>query len=171
MRGIPESALYGDVNVGAVSEAPLCSIGDITITQSRVITPAGTFPVRGSVWTVTDMSRTEEYMPTYAVVLAIIFFVFCLLGLLFLLMKATKTVGFVQVTVNSGSGFYHSTMIPVATAQTTRNCALTCFSQRTRWSSANKPLWTRRRRTPHRPLARRGIGTVPPDLVAWWSSY
>jgi len=114
-RGIPESYLYGghQQSSGAVGETQLASIGDISITQTRVITPAGTFPLRGSVWTATDLSRTEEYMPTYAVVLAIIFFIFCLLGLLFLLMKATRTVGFVQVTVNSGSGVYHSTMLPV----------------------------------------------------------
>jgi hypothetical protein len=115
-RGIPESELYGSAssNVHAVSEAPLTSIGDISISRSQVITPAGTFPLRGSVWTATDVSRTEEYMPAYAIVLAIVFFIFCLLGLLFLLMKATRTVGFVQVSVNGGSGHYHSTMIPVS---------------------------------------------------------
>jgi hypothetical protein len=51
-------------------------------------------------------------MPAVAIVLAIIFFIFCLLGLLFLLMKETRTVGSVQVTV-SGSGRQHSTIIPV----------------------------------------------------------
>lgn len=114
-QGIPESALYGPdpALTPAATDPPLGSIGDITITRSQVITPAGTFPLRGSVWTVTDMSRTEEYLPTYAIVLAIIFFIFCLLGLLFLLMKAHRTTGFVQVTVNGGNGRYHSTMIPV----------------------------------------------------------
>jgi hypothetical protein len=118
-RGIPESALYGNgyPAVPATSETPLAYIGDIGVSQSQVITPAGTFPLRGSVWTVTDMSRTEQHMPAYAVVLAIIFFIFCLLGLLFLLMKETTTVGFVQVTVNGGGGRYHSTMIPVSSPQ------------------------------------------------------
>lgn len=112
-RGIPESELYRDAYPApAASEAPLTYIGDIGIGPTQVMTPAGTLPLRGSVWTVTDMSRTEEYMPTYAVVLAIIFFIFCLLGLLFLLMKATRTVGFVSVSV-SGGGRYHSTMVPV----------------------------------------------------------
>ena len=117
-HGIREPAPYREVDpsVPSVTDPPLSSIGDITITRSQVITPAGTLPLRGSVWTVTDMSRTEQYMPTHAVVLAIVFFVFCLLGLLFLLMKETRTVGYVQVTVNGG-GRYHSTMIPVSSPQ------------------------------------------------------
>ncbi len=106
----------GGTPAPGLPEPPLSSIGDITITRSQVITPAGTLPLRGSVWTATDMSRTEEYMPTHAVVLAIIFFIFCLLGLLFLLMRASRTIGYVQVTVNGG-GRYHSTLIPVSSPQ------------------------------------------------------
>ncbi len=86
-------------------------IGDITVTGDGIITPAGQLPLKGAVWTVTDMSRTEEKMPTYAIVLAVVFFIFCFLGLLFLLMKEKTTTGHIQVTVNSG-GKYHSTMIP-----------------------------------------------------------
>ncbi|MFG2092820.1 hypothetical protein [Streptomyces sp. NPDC048612] len=88
------------------------SLGDIAVTGDTIMTPAGPMPLKGAVWTATDMSRTEEKMPTHAVVLAIVFFLFCLLGLLFLLMKERVTTGFVQVTVNSG-GRHHSTMIPV----------------------------------------------------------
>ncbi|MEV6326574.1 hypothetical protein [Streptomyces sp. NPDC051909] len=91
--------------------APLVSLGDITVVGDQIITPAGNMPLRGAVWNATDMSRTEEKMPTVAVVLAVIFFLFCLLGLLFLLMKEKKTTGFIQVTVTSG-GRHHSTMIP-----------------------------------------------------------
>jgi hypothetical protein len=111
-------SLSGQTNLGppAAAEPALGAIGDIAITRSQVITPAGALPLRGSIWTATDMSRTEEYLPTYAVVLAIVFFVFCLLGLLFLLMKARRTVGFVQVTVNS-AGRFHSTMLPVSSPQ------------------------------------------------------
>ncbi|WP_237071885.1 hypothetical protein [Mycobacterium avium] len=47
------------------------------------------------------------------VVLCIIFVWFCLLGLLFLLMKERKYVGSIQVTVQ-GDGFYYSTLIPAA---------------------------------------------------------
>ncbi len=91
--------------------APLMSIGDITVMSDSIVTPSGTMPLRGAVWTATDMSRTEEKMPTVAIVLAVIFFIFCLLGLLFLLMKEKTTTGFIQVTVTSG-GRHHSTMVP-----------------------------------------------------------
>lgn len=59
-----------------------------------------------------DMSRTEEKIPAYAIVLAIIFFLFCLLGLLFLLIKERKTTGFVQITVQNGPRT-HNTHVPV----------------------------------------------------------
>jgi hypothetical protein len=90
----------------------LVTIGDIAVTGDGILTPVGQLPLRGAAWTVTDMSRTEETMPAYAIVLAILFFFACLLGLLFLLIKEKKTTGFVQVTVSSG-GRYHATMIPV----------------------------------------------------------
>ncbi|MFF6773789.1 hypothetical protein ACFY8W_09505 [Streptomyces sp. NPDC012637] len=91
--------------------APLLSLGDITVVGDQIITPAGAMPLKGAVWNAMDMSRTEEKIPTVAIVLAIIFFVLCLLGLLFLLMKEKQTTGFIQVTVTSG-GKHHSTMIP-----------------------------------------------------------
>ncbi|WP_405613348.1 hypothetical protein OG292_13660 [Streptomyces sp. NBC_01511] len=91
--------------------APLVSIGDITVMNHGIVTPAGTLPLRGAVWNATDMSRTEEKIPAHAIVLAVVFFLFCLLGLLFLLMKERKTTGFIQVMVTSG-GKHHSTMVP-----------------------------------------------------------
>ncbi|MBD2829128.1 MULTISPECIES: hypothetical protein [Streptomyces] len=90
---------------------PMLSIGDITVMSDAIVTPSGTMPLKGAVWTATDMSRTEEKIPTHAVVLAIVFALFCLVGLLFLLMKEKQTTGFVQVTVTSG-GRHHATMIP-----------------------------------------------------------
>lgn len=96
---------------------PMLSIGDIAIMNDSVVTPSGTMPLKGAVWTATDMSRTEEKIPTVAIVLAIIFALLCLVGLLFLLMKEKKTTGFVQVTVTSG-GRHHSTMIPARDANT-----------------------------------------------------
>ncbi|AWL40215.1 MULTISPECIES: hypothetical protein [Streptomyces] len=89
----------------------MLSFGDITVMNDGIVTPSGTMPLKGAVWTATDMSRTEEKIPTVAIVLAIVFALFCLVGLLFLLMKEKKTTGFVQVTVTSG-GRHHSTMIP-----------------------------------------------------------
>jgi hypothetical protein len=112
--GYPQSGSgYPPVPMGSTGGggAPLLSIGDITVTADSIITPSGTMPVRGAIWNATDMSRTEEKIPTHAVVLAIVFFLFCLLGLLFLLMKERTTTGFIQVMVTSG-GKHHSTMVP-----------------------------------------------------------
>jgi hypothetical protein len=91
----------------------LVTIGDIAVTGDGIITPVGQLPLRGAAWTVTDMSRTEEKIPAYAIVLAIVFALACLFGLFFLLIKEKRTTGYVQVTV-SGGGRYHATMIPVS---------------------------------------------------------
>ncbi|MCQ4081399.1 hypothetical protein NGB36_12515 [Streptomyces sp. RB6PN25] len=118
---MPPAPAYGYPPQAAPAGAPapgtpLVSIGDISVLSDSIMTPAGALPLRGAVWTVTDMSRTEEKIPPVAIVLAILFFVFCLLGLLFLLMKQKVTTGHVQVNVNSG-GRFHSTMIPVSSPQ------------------------------------------------------
>lgn len=102
---------HAPVGYGGQGAATLLTIGDIAVTGDSIITPAGALPLRGAVWTVSDMSRTEESTPAYAIVLAVIFFFACLLGLLFMLIKERKTTGFIQVTVHSG-GRYHATMIP-----------------------------------------------------------
>jgi hypothetical protein len=57
------------------------------------------------------MSHYQESVSAVGVVLAILFVWFCLLGLLFLLMKDRRLVGYIQVTVQ-GNGFYHATLIP-----------------------------------------------------------
>ncbi|MEU6939972.1 hypothetical protein ABZ943_25200 [Streptomyces rubiginosohelvolus] len=105
---MPGQYLPGAPGQGGV---PVLSIGDITVMNDAIVTPSGSMPLKGAVWTATDMSRTEEKIPAHAIVLAIIFALFCLIGLLFLLMKEKRTTGFVQVTVTSG-GRHHSTMIP-----------------------------------------------------------
>ncbi|GAA3391803.1 hypothetical protein [Streptomyces roseoviridis] len=107
--GVPVPPQHAPVPAGA--GAPLLSLGDITVMGDQIMTPAGPMPLKGAVWNAMDMSRTEEKMPTVAIVLAIVFFLFCLLGLLFLLMKEKRTTGFIQVTVTSG-GRHHATMIP-----------------------------------------------------------
>lgn len=95
----------------------LATIGDICVSEYWISTPAGQFPIRGSAWTVTDMSTTEEHFPTTAIVLAVLFTLVCLLGLLFLfMMKEVRQIGFVQVVVQ-GDAFCYSTMIPVAHPQ------------------------------------------------------
>jgi hypothetical protein len=94
-------------------EPMLVTIGDIGVTPSTVVTPSGTRPVGKVQWMFTDMSRTTEAIPTWAIVCTVIFFLFCLLGLLFLLVKENRTEGHVQVVVQ-GSGFVHTTQLPVS---------------------------------------------------------
>lgn len=95
----------------AVHEPVLLTIGDISLTRTEVILPHGRFPLRGSSWTVQDSSNVTQSIPVYAIVLTVIFFFFCFLGLLFLLIKETKYNGFISVTV-VGEGFYHSVQLP-----------------------------------------------------------
>ncbi|HWG26233.1 hypothetical protein [Actinospica sp.] len=91
----------------------LVTIGDIACTDTTVITPSGQAPIGGVVWSYTDMSRTNRGIPTWAIVCAVIFFFFCLLGLLFLLVKEERTEGSVQVVVQ-GPGFLHQVQLPVS---------------------------------------------------------
>lgn len=98
-----------------MGEQPLVSIGDITVTQTQVITPTGTFPIAGSQWTVYDMTTTRQEISQTGLILAIVGFVLiCALSLLFLLMKEEKTSGLVQVTVLGADGRQHTTQIPAS---------------------------------------------------------
>jgi len=113
--------MYGDGDLQPASAAAwpppagtvLVTIGDIACTESTVVTPAGAFPLKGTTWIVSNQAQTTESIPAYAIVLAVIFFLFCLLGLFFLLIKERRTRGFVQVSVQ-GDGFYHATQISVS---------------------------------------------------------
>jgi hypothetical protein len=101
---------------GPPQEQMLVTMGDIGVTQSWVVTPSGTRPVGSVTWLFSDMSRTTQSIPAWAIVCAILFFVFCLLGLLFLLVKETRTEGFVQIVVQ-GPGLVHTTQLPVSSVQ------------------------------------------------------
>ena len=94
------------------AEPVLVTIGDISVTQTRVFTPSGSRPLNEVTWSVADMSVTSQAIPTWAIVAAIVGALFCLIGLLFLLVKETVTKGTIQVTVH-GPGFVHTTQIPV----------------------------------------------------------
>jgi len=98
-------------NVQPTTEEPLVTIGDILVTRSWVVTPSGTQPVGSVTWSVSDMSTTTTNIPVWAIVCTVLFVWFFLLGLLFLLVKETKTQGMVQVTVQ-GPGFAHFSQIP-----------------------------------------------------------
>lgn len=93
-------------------EQPLVTIGDIAVTSTSVITPSGTAPIGQVSFIFTDMSQTTHEIPTWAIVLTVVFALFCLLGLLFLLVKETRTRGVVQVVVQ-GPGLLHTVNLPV----------------------------------------------------------
>jgi hypothetical protein len=87
-------------------------LGEIAVADTRVHTPVGSYPLRGTTWTVSNQTFVTQGIPAWAIVLAIVFFIFCLLGLLFLLVKERRVNGVVQVSV-VGPGFSYSTYIPV----------------------------------------------------------
>lgn len=95
------------------TEPILLSVGDISCTATQVITPAGTYPLAGTQWTFADMSHTTHEIPAWAIVLAILFFLVCLLGLLFLLVKEERTTGYAHVTVQ-GEAFLHTAQVPIS---------------------------------------------------------
>jgi hypothetical protein len=92
----------------------LLTIGDIGVTPDSVVTPNGTGPLAGSQWIVTDRTTVETKIPTWAIVMAILFALLCLLGLLFLLVKENVVRGYVEVSVHSGN-VVHMTQLPVQT--------------------------------------------------------
>jgi hypothetical protein len=94
------------------SEPVRVQLGDIAVTDTHVHTPVGSFALRGTTWTVSNQTFVTQGIPAWAIVLAIAFFIFCLLGLLFLLVKERRVNGAVQVSV-AGPGFSHSTYIPI----------------------------------------------------------
>ena len=90
----------------------LVTIGDIGCTQTQLLTPNGVYPLAGANWIVTNNTTTREKIPTHAIVLAIVFALFCLIGLLFLLIKERTIEGSIQVSVQSSEIFY-ATQIPI----------------------------------------------------------
>jgi len=118
--GVPVDAAQwaGQAGAGPV----LVTIGDIVCTGTTVITPSGQAPIGGVVWSYTDMSRTTHTIPTWAIVCTVVFFFFCLLGLLFLLAKEERTEGGVQIVVQ-GQGFLHQVMLPVASVSQVQDYA------------------------------------------------
>jgi hypothetical protein len=91
----------------------LVTIGDIACTQNELMTPNGVYPLAGTNWIVVNNTRTNEKIPTYAIVLAICFAILCLVGLLFLLIKERTIEGSMQVSVQSPS-VYYATQIPIS---------------------------------------------------------
>jgi hypothetical protein len=107
---MPPSAPYPYPGLRAPVSAPepvILNIGEIQVTSSTVRTPIGELPLRGSQWHVTDAWTSEQKIPTWAIVLAVVGF-FCLtfFSLLFLLAKETVHRAVVNVHVTSGGVQY-----------------------------------------------------------------
>jgi hypothetical protein len=103
----------GSPPAGGPGGQVLVTVGDVVCTQTEVITPTARAPLRGTTWIVSNQATVTQGIPAYAIVLAIIFFLACLLGLLFLLIKERKVQGFMQVAVQA-PGFYYATQVPVS---------------------------------------------------------
>lgn len=97
-------------------EPVLVTIGDISVTATTVYTPSGSCPLSEVTWDFSDLSSTSQGIPTWAIICAVVFFIFCFVGLLFLLAKENKLQGSVQVRVQGG-GVQHTTTIPVTSLE------------------------------------------------------
>jgi hypothetical protein len=108
----------------AVPGPVVVQIAEIAVTSTTVHTPAGDIPLAGSQWQVNDYWHSQQRIPRWAIVLAIVgFCVLTVLSLLFLLIKETVTQGTVQVTVTNGTRQY------VARIPVTDQAAVTTINQ------------------------------------------
>lgn len=102
--------LVNPADAGApASTQPLVRFGDFYLTEQWVVTPHGSIPLANCGIVVTDATRTDRVIPTWAVVVSIVgfFFVF-LFSLLFLLARESRVSGFVQITVTNGAFTYQT---------------------------------------------------------------
>ena len=85
----------------------IVQVGDMAVTSTVVHTPAGDIPLAGSTWQVSDYWHSEQKIPKWAIIAAIVgFCVLTVFSLLFLLAKETVPRGTVQVTVTNGTRQY-----------------------------------------------------------------
>src|SRR3954468_13792460 len=82
----------------------IVQIAEIGVTSTVVHTPAGDIALAGSQWQVSDYWFTQQRIPRWAIVAAIVgFCVLTVFSLLFLLIKESVPQGTVQVTVTNGT--------------------------------------------------------------------
>ena len=106
-------------------------IGDAAVHEHAVITPMGTWPIRGSVWTLAQQPTPQRKTTTVGVVLAVLSSVlavagapftcggslFLLFGLFFLALKADTLAGPAVVEIRTGRGVYHAQEYPTELMQ------------------------------------------------------
>ncbi len=93
----------------------LFTLGDITVTRYWVVTPSGTVPIQGTRWFFRDNTSVQRVLPGWAVVCAVVFFLACFLGLLFLAVREDVITGYAEVQVTGPDGFFHISQLPART--------------------------------------------------------
>lgn len=91
----------------------LFSVGDVAVSRYWIVTPHQAVPIQGTRWVSRENTFTQHVMPGYAVVLCVVFIVFCFLGLLALALREDRVSGTVEVTITNDDGFFHTTNIIV----------------------------------------------------------
>jgi hypothetical protein len=85
----------------------IVQVGEIAVTSTVVHTPVGDIPLAGSNWQISDYWHSEQKIPRWAIICAIVgFCVLTVFSLLFLLVKVTVPSGTVQITVTNGTRQY-----------------------------------------------------------------
>lgn len=88
-------------------------LGELEVSRDRIAGPYGSLPTAGSTVFVTNMSRVERAIPTWAIIVAIAgFFVLTIFSLLFLLVKEDRVAGGYEVRVSNPTGTLTS-FVPV----------------------------------------------------------
>jgi hypothetical protein len=117
-RGIGPSAQVAEVltHTGAGDPSPETTIGDIRVLAGQVVTPVGSVPLTGSVWTISEQVSDRTYIAQSTIVWAIVLSAFCGLGLLLLLKKEHELTGTAVVAVTSGQ-LHYGTTVQIASAE------------------------------------------------------
>ncbi len=97
------------------------TISDIGVSRYWVVTPVGTALLRGSKWAIRENVQVQRLTPSWAIVLAVLFFWVCFLGLLFLAVKEDRVTGTVEVSVAT-SHFTYVTSMRVTSIEQADQC-------------------------------------------------
>jgi hypothetical protein len=89
-------------------------VGDVGVGRVYLNSPSGSAPMHGSSWYMQEQVYSEEKIPQWAIICAIVgFFFVCILSLFFLLVKEKTVSGYVDITVVNGE-FRHQSRVMVS---------------------------------------------------------